>query len=468
MRPRLSKDQKANLKTRRILLGYEGMPVHAANEWLRDTADGNEGTEKQYASSIRMWVDYWQSEGEDPADVSHERLSRYKEVRLLEDEVDPGTWNGDAAALKWFAEVCVERGESKPVSQRQWKRLRVNSGGGDWWPRNIEDEDYQWFSNHGLRGLTVDGGWSEEAGHIRTGARDASYANYLLGTGFRRLEGTHYTLLDMPRRLPGRAFNVGWLPAPICKRSKAREFEEPLALMRQVKRFQETEWVALVSGAQQSLRRMDHREELLVVEDVEHRFEPRRCRMIIRGRSRPMKLSTASREDRRRLVMTAGVCAMIGQEEGMGRALRDVPQPDWLVPLAVFPGSFTPMLTEATWSATFRDANRRAKRAAEAEGWPYVPVTPHMLRHTFATNFLSEQMSILAEEDPEFAQAIKDQDHARVKRVFFNPMTRLQHLLGHSSPETTQVYVSYVMREGQQRLIPGDSWIESFIEGDTA
>jgi integrase len=147
----------------------------------------------------------------------------------------------------------------------------------------------------------------------------------------------------------------------------------------------------------------------------------------------------------------------------MGMGLQMV-EKDWLMPLAVFPGVRAPMLAPEAWSMTFREANSRVVVAAKSQG-SIEPrrITPHMLRHTFATEWLSAELDRIAEHDRDFANAAAQGDHAALRRRHMNPLVRMMRLLGHRRLETTLLYIDYLMREEQTSFMPADSWIESFM-----
>jgi integrase len=147
----------------------------------------------------------------------------------------------------------------------------------------------------------------------------------------------------------------------------------------------------------------------------------------------------------------------------MGRGLQLV-EDGWLTPLAVFPGVRAPMLAPEAWSMMFREANSRVGVAMKAQGSPEPRrITPHMLRHTFATEWLSAELHRIAEHDRDFANAAVQGDHAALRRRHMNPLVRMMRLLGHRRLNTTLLYIDYLMREEQTSFMPGDSWIESFI-----
>ena len=135
------------------------------------------------------------------------------------------------------------------------------------------------------------------------------------------------------------------------------------------------------------------------------------------------------------------------------------------MPLAVFPGTRFPMLMPEAWGQTFREANYRVDAALRQAGLPTAPrVTPHMLRHTFASRWLVAELKRIAIADSDYARSLQDLDRAQIRRRFENPLLRLKNLLGHRHLSTTLIYLDYIAQQ-QSANMPGGSWLELFLEG---
>ncbi|TCJ21642.1 site-specific integrase [Nocardioides jejuensis] len=389
-------------------------------------------------------------------------LLEYRDdVRFEHSGIAPSTWNGDVAALQLFHDSAVGAGiiKSPLMTARDWQRLRVADRSVRW-PRVVEAEDYGRFRAVGLQGLDGHGRMTEAGLAMRTPVRDALYADFLVSHGCRRAEASHLTLLDLPARVPSRAFNTGFLPPEICKWGSGRELEESAAWASRLAVYQETEWFLTVEIAQSALRRLSSAGDLVVVTDVARRGQ-RDCGVLVKGLGW-RRLATLSKRQRTRLVATPDIIRRLGAEPGAGRTLSMV-RDDWLIPLAAFPGTRTPMVGPEAWSMTFREANARV---AACQGRESRRVTPHMLRHTFAVNTLSDLLRQVADADRAYLLNLDEArrtDTAMLRRRYQNPLLRVQRLLGHKNLETTLLYLQYLVQESQAAIPQGDSWIEHFL-----
>lgn len=449
------------VRMRRVFLGPKGFPFDAGNKFLQRTSARNEGTEAVYASAVRMWVESCTSHGADPLEMNFDTLLEYRDdVRLELDGVSGGTWNLNLVPLKWFAESCHAAGLMEHIPAGDWKSLRLADTSVTW-PRVVDPHEYRRFRAVGIQALSLDGRMTRTSHSIKTLLRDSLFADFLVLHGTRRAEAAHLTMLDLPLRRDGYARNIGYLPPNICKWGSGRDFEEVAAWVKRLGRYHDSEWLTTTDEAQQNLRRLDRDGELLVVTKVTDRFG-RNSKLTIRGIGE-RNLVNLSKEQRRRLVCTAEIARDLAVEPGMGRGIQSV-EDDWLVSLAVFPGVRAPMLAPEAWSMMFREANSRVNVVLKSEGSPAPRrITPHMLRHTFATEWLSAELDRISEHDRDFANALVQGDRAALRRRHMNPLVRMMRLLGHRRLETTLVYIDYLMREEQTSFMRGDSWIESFI-----
>lgn len=468
-RPTESNGQLVESGLSHVILGPGGMPWAEGNAYLARLAKAKKaaGTVDQYASVIRVYAEYCTEMRRDPAHMTFDRLEEYRQHRIDEGDLWAETWNANLAPLKGlYNRISAGPGiVLRPMTDEDWRDLRL-SGDRVSMPRFVEADVYVRFRVTGLQARALRTGRLTVASYaLRTPVRNALYADYLLAHGTRRAEAGYLTLLDLPRRQEGFAWNSGLLPAKICKGSVSRPWREQRSWVQRLATYQDTEWTTTVAELQRPLRRLRKQGKLLVVTDVRDRFG--KPHLVLEGPRRTRALAKLSREQRRRLVCTPEVAAVIGNEPGMGaRGFAYVVNKEFLVPLAVFPGTRTPMLTPAAWGLTFREANARVRaavRAADPLASDPERVTPHMLRHTFATRFLDERLTAMAEEDREFAEAYANGDYARLRKRFFNPLLDLQTLLGHASLDTTLRYLKYLAERQQATHMPGDSWIESYL-----
>ncbi|MDP5182248.1 hypothetical protein QOZ88_06330 [Blastococcus sp. BMG 814] len=452
-----------------MILGPGGMPWEEGNAYLARLAKAKKaaGTVDQYASVIRVYAEYCTEMQRDPAHMTFDSLEAYRQHRIDEGDLGAETWNASLAPLKGLYNR-IRSGPGivlRPITDEDWRDLRL-SGDRVSMPRFVEPDDYVRFRLTGLQARDLRTGRLTVASYaLRSPVRNALYADCLLTHGMRRAEAGYLTLLDLPRRREGYAWNSGSLSAKICKGSVSRPWREQRSWVRRLAIYQDTEWTTTVEQLQPTLRRLRKQGDLLVVTDVDDRFGT--PRLVLEGPRRTRALGKLSREQRRRLVCTPEVAARMGSETGMGaRGFTHVTAKEFIVPLAVFPGTRTAMLTPAAWGLTFREANARVKAAVRAtDPLASAPgrVTPHMLRHTFATRFLDERLTEMAKEDREFAEAYANGDFARLRKRFFNPLLDLQKLLGHASLDTTLRYLKYLTERQPAVHMPGDSWTESYL-----
>ena len=82
-----------------VLLWTGGEPWLDGTLGLRAVRDGAESTVRAYASTLLRYYEWCLVNGVAPREVTVDDLLDFREVRLDEDDVSAGTWNGDVAAL---------------------------------------------------------------------------------------------------------------------------------------------------------------------------------------------------------------------------------------------------------------------------------------------------------------------------------------------------------------------------------
>lgn len=436
-------------------------PWHEGNLFLNAIRAKAEGTRDVYASTVRMWVDYALEALIPPTSLNLDTLLDYRDDVRLEEECGASTWNNQLSHLRAAANAWAANGLTIMPPNSVWSDLRVTDTSVGW-PRVVHAHEYVPFRN-GLQGLDLTGRPALKES-LRTALRDVLYADFLLLHGPRRAEAAHLTLLELPAYDPNAVMSpidAGQLPAIICKRGSGRNYQVTRRWVERLKAYHDTEWWETVKQAQRVFSRRD---DLLIVRDVGSRWSPGAVRVIFEnGDPSGQRLANISKERRRRLVMRGELAQRLGRESGIGDRLQDVPS-HWLVPLAVFPGTRTPMTVPEAWGLTFREANERLSWMIREAGGPEPRrVTPHMLRHSWAVNWLQNRMELVAEEDEQLAVLRANGDAARIRRRFANPLLTLKQLLGHRSLDTTMIYLRYLTERQDQSMIDEPSWIEHYL-----
>lgn len=448
-----------------VFLLEDWEPWHEGNLFLHSIRAKAEGTREVYASTVRMWVDYTLEAAIPPTKLNLDTLLEYRDAIRLEEECGASTWNNQLSHLKAAANAWAAQGLMKMPPNSIWSDLRVTDTSIGW-PRVVEQDDYVRF-RFALQGLNLEGGQAMRE-PLRTAMRDVLYSDFLLLHGTRRAEAAHLTLLELPPYTPRVAcspLDAAALPAIICKWGSGRNYQVHRRWAERLKTYHNTEWFQTIERAQRALRRRD---DLLIVCDVLNRWSPGEVRIVIEGgNASGLPLVNVSKERRRRLVMRGELAQRLGREQGMGDQLQTVPS-DWLVSLAIFPGTRTPMPVPESWGHTFREANERVRWLVQGrEGPEPRRVTPHKLRHSFAVNWLQTRMDLIADEDREVAIHRANGDAARLRRRFANPLLSLKQVLGHRSLDTTLIYLRYVTEREDHTIIEEPSWIEHFLGTET-
>lgn len=276
--------------------------------------------------------------------------------------------------------------------------------------------DFHRFRDVGLLGLQIDGR-IRIGGRSRNGLRNALFAELLIATGMRLEEGCSLLVSEIRDAIEATKSGERQLPfllrTGLTKGKKGRTIRMPARLLTRFKAYLSVERDAAVTKFRQRnvLRKMKH--HIL-------------CREIAHGRlmllsSRGLWINTPmdrlTPDERRSLVLC--------DAEGL-------PQE----PAALWLSEVGAPVSPNCWEVVFDRANRRCADAGIA-----LNVSPHHLRHAFAVHMLA---LLIQECFGRGARASHDPDSIPYRRLIGDPLQQLQRLLGHSSLETTYIYLDHL------------------------
>jgi site-specific recombinase XerD len=292
--------------------------------------------------------------------------------------------------------------------------------------RCISAEDFRFFRDVGLRGLRPDG--AEDPAWTGTNAfRDAMMAELLVTTGMRIQEAS--SLLTWEVRplselsLGSRRDVVLRLSPEVAKGNKARDVYIPLRVYKHLCDYISTER-ELSTAHPTTVRRLAGNPLIYVTRLPKNRYR-------VEGSQTPLPISGITPGHRRRLVErtdTGGVH-----------------------PVAVFLSpAGTPLSTKA-WDKVFERASQRCAAYGRA-----LKVTPHMLRHTFAVNYLS---ALIKETIGLVGFQQLDTPGARAyQRMVGDPLRILQRRLGHASITSTFIYLDHLREPRELAETAAQMW----------
>ena len=274
---------------------------------------------------------------------------------------------------------------------------------------------YIFFREVGLRGRLPDGA-EDPKSRVRTGARNAAFADLLVATGMRVREGG--SLLDREVAAPGdtillseqRSVAMNLAPAR-CKGRKGRTVYAGLDLLVQVDNYRRVERAL----ALEQRRKHDH-------EPVARRLLRVTCP---RGGSFRLDDGTVLPFAR----MT---------DSDVFRSIECPEATTSSTPVQLFlTESGSPFPVEA-WYDVFRKASDRCRTFGMD-----LHVTPHVLRHTFAIHYLTHKVrSLIGTIDS--AEYRNDSARQAYLRILTDPLRQLQRRLGHAWIESTYHYLDHV------------------------
>ncbi len=382
-------------------------------------------TQRRYAYSVKVWLDFLTALGTRWDQVSRAELALFKEWRLSAEDnpgsVSPNAFCVDRAAIRclylWASE---QAGVANPV--RSWMvaggpfspdRLVVEGT-----PAGVRRADVKWLTpqafrlwcNTGLRGFTASG-LPDEHWQGSTEDRDVAFAEGLFGTGLRLGEWSSQLTAELAA-VTAAGLVRGWQASACAKGSAGRPFWIRRQVLQKVRFYAEEGSRAAAVAAAQRAGRYDRAADRWMLLGVRPDGVARVADEV--GLVRDVRLDTLPVTVRMRLFRDGS--------SGL--------EPVWLW----LNRDGTPRGKKA-WYKTFDRANARVARVLGQDGaagglW----CRPHMLRHSMAlrwyciATFVAWQRTALLtrEEQRDFRNQLGD--------VWF----LLATLLGHRSAETTR------------------------------
>ncbi len=468
---------------RKFILHGDGTVWDAGTALLHTYANQSKSHQDNAASALRIWLDHAEWAGRDPDIFTLDEVLQFRRDRIEEHMIEASTWNQSVKFYKALAEQSVQLGL---MTQRPWsKNSQVTLDEGVTPLRYVTVEDFLFFFQRGLQALDANGRPVADA--PRCVERNAVLGKLLFYTGIRLTEVTHLTLLDLP---PARSYEdddglARWeIPNVICKYRHGGAWNVSSDLRATIRRYHRPggEWIELVKNRQDDLATQHDGGDLLVVTGfkrdgkrvkVTYYTDPNKTGSDGQVKTKQKWLDEIEKDDRKRMVATPEVFFSFEQGHEMENALAAmtgvVDRYDTsigLFPLQVLPSWVgTPGLSERTISGDLNQASERAVAAAEAEGRVGFPtITAHMIRHTFAIEWLRDQVKARRAE-MEKAGKKWDPRSPAVEYATANPRLQLQLLLRHEDGSTTLKYLKALTEQDVLAGTHHESLTDVILEG---
>lgn len=407
----LGADGSYDARLNRYIRALPTMSVRSPSSW------------QQYANELVVWARFLGDRREatiwdaDPDDVVAFHAAR-RGGATPADRVSASTWNRSVAALsKFYAWAVVERHvDRNPFVRRQRSRgrsyLYTEYGGGHELVTESSSPvpvkfltvgSYIDFRDVGLGGRRA-GGVEDPSWRGRNGNRNVLFAEFLVTTGVRLEESAALLLAELPPLPRSKEQRTVALPLAraITKGNKTRTVYPPVRVRRAVAQYIDIERALAVSRGRADGRYDDRR--YLVAENVDDRAA------VIDGRR--VSLSLLRPDERLRLL----VKGHDGNLEPAALWLTEQGQP----------------VAADTWRSAFQRASDRC----QGFGLP-VEASPHTLRHTFAVHMLARLIQVQIGD----LSGRPDARRAAYRHIAFDPLRKLQALLGHAHVSTTFIYL---------------------------
>lgn len=428
----------ASLNTRGVAKPPKGMPFvtrdnqpyRVVNQWLVSLP--SEGchspkTWNAYALDIAAWVRYLDVNGadllDDPKTVLAPHMAAYRSIRLNGDPsgefgtLSATSWTrtltGITRFYDWANEEHLVSGHPTKFAQKVVRsrnggtmQVRVNKSSARTGTRgnsikSLTPEYVNFFVDAGMR--AIEPSTVESSNRASNTGRNSALAELLFASGLRINEARCLTIWEVPASPKYSEFGRISLnvPAKVAKRGKGRETWISASALATVRNYMDGERGICADASYRNIP------SPLVVTAV------RADGVVANGRYR--RFGSLSESERMRLVAPDGTC-----------------------PILFLTATGTPISPEGI-NNVFRRASERCQKIDP--NFPFV--TPHMLRHAFAINTLLE---LTAQQFAAYRKASEEKLGPReiVALTSGTPLLAVKDLLGHSSLQTTQIYINHI------------------------
>ena len=391
-----------------------------------------------YANNIRVFLSYLESQGVDWREAAEDHLLNYeyrRRRRPLKDQVaiSGAAFGRELAALHHFFGWEQDRGviQESPVKLRSYRRHDGTTGTTPRLrPKNARSSNVKWllpdayrvWRSVGLGGYTK-GGLPDPSWRGRNDGRNLAFADLLWTSGLRRREAGTPLLHELPAPRSDGILSRARVADAVAK-GRARNFWVSQVGLQAVDGYRHSTRAMSVVRAQ-SAGRYDHVHGRKIVRKWTAR---RQARLEDeRGNVTTVSLDGLTADERQRLFVEGG--------RGLEPAML------WLSESGM-PMHFN------TWTMVFHEANRRCEALGVG-----IHCYPHMLRHSFALRWWAISVGL---------RGGKEKDRPAHQLELVDPWVRVQHLLGHRSPETTRnIYLLPAIEVDIELMLEGDDGIGS-------
>lgn len=391
---------------------------------------------RSYAYDIVVWIRFLeQARRKSVWEADRSDVTAFHKTRRhgnAANRIAGTSWNRAVAALDKLYRWGIEEGlvNQSPFSYRQvWKRTygggqRAATAMNASYERAVKRsdmrflmlDDFHRFRDVGLLGLQPDGR-PRVGARDRNGIRNALFAELLITTGLRLEEGCSLLITEISEAVeaarPGIRQLLFRLPAGLTKGNKGRSIRMPARLLGQLKAYVSVERAVAVA-------KFRKRNAWRTIKEPIFCRAARPGRLMLRS-SRDswvsIPIDRLNPDERRRLIL----CDADGQPREPGAL--------WLSEVGV-------SISPNCWEVIFDRASKRCKAA----GIP-LDVSPHQLRHSFAVHMLA---LLIRESFGQDSRGDHDPSSIPYRRLLGDPLQQIQRLLGHSSLETTYIYLDHL------------------------